>query len=395
MERITKKKAIEIIGTAAALLVLFGIIWYVSSSVKKTPLISEDGLEYAKATVVEIVKGNSGGNNTGEGEMAGSQDVKVKITSGSHKGKTVEANNLNGYLYGANCQVGTKVIVQVSAYGDVINANVYNYDREYVMYALIGLFLLILCLIGGKRGIYSAIALVFTFICIIGLYLPLLYEGASPFPLTIAVVCLITIVSLLLIGGFTKKTVCATIGTIMGVAVSGIIAMLFGKLSHISGYNTEEIENLIYVAQNCKLQVGDLLYSGIFDTALKVRGLFICGVLIASIGAVMDVAMSISSTIQEIHDRNPEISKKELFKSGIHVGKDMMGTMSNTLILAFTGSSLNTMIMIYAYSYPYNQMINMYSIGIELLRGISGTIGIILAVPFVSLIGSLYLKPNK
>ena len=91
----------------------------------------------------------------------------------------------------------------------------------------------------------------------------------------------------------------------MGVAVSGIIAMLFGKLSHISGYNTEEIENLIYVAQNCKLQVGDLLYSGI---------------LIASLGAVMDVAMSISSTIQEIHDRNPEISKKELFKSGIHVG---------------------------------------------------------------------------
>lgn len=124
MERITKKKAIEIIGTAAALLLLFGIIWYVSSSVKKTPLISEDGLEYAKATVVEIVKGNSGGNNTGEGEMAGSQDVKVKITSGSHKGKTVEANNLNGYLYGANCQVGTKVIVQISAYGDVINANV-------------------------------------------------------------------------------------------------------------------------------------------------------------------------------------------------------------------------------------------------------------------------------
>ena len=166
----------------------------------------------------------------------------------------------------------------------------------------------------------------------------------------------------------------------MGVAVSGIIGLLFGKLSHISGYNTEEIENLIYVAQNCKLQVGDLLYSGI---------------LIASLGAVMDVAMSISSTIQEIHDRNPEISKKELFKSGIHVGKDMMGTMSNTLILAFTGSSLNTMIMIYAYSYPYNQMINMYSIGIELLRGISGTIGIILAVPFVSLIGSLYLKPNK
>ena len=109
----------------------------------------------------------------------------------------------------------------------------------------------------------------------------------------------------------------------------------------------------------------------------------------------MDVAMSISSTIEEISHQNPELGVKGLFFSGMRVGKDMMGTMSNTLILAFTGSSLNTMIMIYAYSYPYNQMINMYSIGIELLRGISGTIGIILAVPFVSLIGSLYLKPNK
>ena len=109
----------------------------------------------------------------------------------------------------------------------------------------------------------------------------------------------------------------------------------------------------------------------------------------------MDVAMSISSTIQEIRDKNPEITSRELFQSGIHVGKDMMGTMSNTLILAFTGTSLNTMIMIYAYAYPYNQTINMYSIGIELLRGISGTIGIILAVPFVSLIGSFILKNKK
>ena len=243
----------------------------------------------------------------------------------------------------------------ISAYGDVINANVYNYDREYVMYALIGLFLLILCLIGGKRGIYSAIALVFTFICIIGLYLPLLYEGASPFPSNDCsrlsdYHCIASVNRRI----YKENRMCHDRNNYGSCGIRNYRQCLFGKLSHISGYNTEEIENLIYVAQNCKLQVGDLLYSGI---------------LIASLGADMDVAVSISSTIQGIHDRNPEISKKELFKSGIHVGKDMMGTMSNTLILAFTGSSLNTMIMIYAYSYPYNQMINMYSIGIELLRG--------------------------
>ncbi|MBO5488265.1 MAG: YibE/F family protein [Eubacterium sp.] len=380
MDKSRKRKVVEAVATVVGLIVLMITIWLVSSSVKKTPLLAEDGMEYAKGTVVEIVKGNSGNGDSSANAMAGSQDVKVRITSGTYEGKIVEANNLNGYLYGANCEIGTKVIVQISSYEDDINANVYNYDREYVLYALIGLFLIVLCVIGKRRGGYSAVALIFTFVCIIGLYLPLLYKGFSPFPLTILIVCLITIVSLLLIGGYTRKTVCAVVGTIMGVAVSGCIAMIFGKMAHISGYNTEDIENLVYVAQNCKLQIGDLLYSGI---------------LIASLGAVMDVAMSISSTIQEIYDRNPCISKKELFISGIHVGKDMMGTMSNTLILAFTGSSLNTMIMIYAYSYPYQQMINMYSIGIELLRGISGTIGIIMAVPFVSFIGSIYLKPKK
>lgn len=151
-------------------------------------------------------------------------------------------------------------------------------------------------------------------------------------------------------------------------------------MTDISGYNVSAIESLIYVRDQTGIEVGQLLFAGI---------------LIASLGAVMDVAMSISSTIEEISYQNPELGIKGLFFSGMRVGKDMMGTMSNTLILAFTGSSLNTMIMIYAYSYPYNQMVNMYSIGIELLRGISGTIGIILAVPFVSLIGSLYLKPNK
>ena len=268
MDKNKGRRVREVVFTAAGFVILMAIIWYISGSVKKTPLLSEDGMEYVKGTVTEIIKGNKGNGSSSAAGMAGSQDVKVKITSGSYKGKIVEANNLNGYLYGANCQVGTRVILQVSAYEGNLTANVYNYDREYGLYALIGLFLIVLCLIGGRRGIYSAIALIFTFICIIGLYLPLLYKGASPFPVTVLTVCLITIVSLLLIGGYTRKTVCAAAGTIMGVAVSGCIAMVFGKITHISGYNTEDIENLVYVAQNCKLQIGDLLYAGILIASL-------------------------------------------------------------------------------------------------------------------------------
>ena len=100
------------------------------------------------------------------------------------------------------------------------------------------------------------------------------------------------------------------------------------------------------------------------------------------------VAVSISSTIEEIHNKRPELTAKELFKSGIHVGKDMMGTMSNTLILAFTGGAINTMILIYAYIMPYLQVVNMYSIGIEVIKGISGTLGIVLTVPIVSVISA-------
>lgn len=375
-----QKKILQISITSATLILFFLFIWLYGRSVTRTPLLSQDGMSFERGEVVKIINGNTGSEENAVSGLAGNQDVQVRITSGSHKGELVDASNLNGYLYGANCQVGTKVILQLSGYEDDLSASVYGYDRGIQIYVLVGLFLALLCIIGGRRGAYSALALVFTFICLIGMYLPMLYQGCNQFLATILTVCVITVVSLLLISGYTRKTLCAMVGTIAGVAVSGCIAMLFGKLAHISGYNTEDIESMVYVAQNSKLQIGGLLYAGI---------------LIASLGAVMDVAMSIASTIQEIYDKNPGLTRRELFHSGIHVGRDMMGTMSNTLILAFAGTSLNTMILIYAYSFPYQQIVNMYSIGIEIMRGVSGTIGIILTVPFVSFFSSVVIHKNR
>ena len=110
----------------------------------------------------------------------------------------------------------------------------------------------------------------------------------------------------------------------------------------------------------------------------------------------MDVAMSVSSTIHEIHEKNPSLGRKELFKSGMNVGKDMMGTMSNTLILAFTGGSLSTLVVNYAYDISYRQLVNGYYMGIEIMQGIAGSIGIILTVPFVSMVASgLYCMKKK
>ena len=105
--------------------------------------------------------------------------------------------------------------------------------------------------------------------------------------------------------------------------------------------------------------------------------------------------MSVASTINEIYDQNPALTMKALLKSGINVGRDMMGTMSNTLILAFCGSSLNTLVITYSYAMPYHQIMNMYSIGIEILQGISGTMGVILTVPLVSVIASWLVTRKK
>ncbi|MDD6577851.1 MAG: YibE/F family protein, partial [Lachnospiraceae bacterium] len=147
----------------------------------------------------------------------------------------------------------------------------------------------------------------------------------------------------------------------------------------ISGMNVDEIETLLFIQQNSHIDIGGMLFSSI---------------LIASLGAVMDVAMSVSSSMTEICDKVPNITRKELFRSGLRIGRDMIGTMSNTLILAFVGGSLNLVMIIYAYQYPLHQVLNMYSLGIEWMKGIAGTMGIVFTVPLTAAAASYFLLRN-
>ncbi|MDU7242170.1 YibE/F family protein [Clostridium sp.] len=360
---------------ASLIIILFFVFLYFFNGIEKVELINRAGTSYEKAVVVEIIEDNI----QEDGSRIGYQKIKVKILSGNLKGKIYEATSFAGNLYGADCTVGMKVIVGISEHDSSATLSVYSYQRSNISYMFVGLFLLMLWLIGGRKGFKSALGLIFTFICIIYLFLPMLYKGYSPFFSAVVVIILVTIISLYLIDGISKKSISAMIGTIIGVIISGLFAAGFGYFSKISGYNVSEIEELVFIANNTKLQVGGILFAGI---------------LIASLGAVMDVSMSIASTINEIHLHNPEISKGDLFKSGINVGRDMMGTMSNTLILAFTGGSINTLIINYAYNLKYNQLINMYQVGIEIMQGISGSLAIILAVPLVSFISAWLLTTD-
>ena len=360
-----RKKNINSKVITFCFLIIFFIFLYFFNNIERVELVNSSGTSYVKAVVNEIVEDNI----QEDGSRIGYQKVMLKVLSGKLKGQLIEGTSFAGYLYGADCTVGMKVIASISKYEDNASAAVYSYDRSNIIYIFVGLFLLMLWIIGGKKGFKSAIGLVFTFICIIYLFLPMLYKGYSPFLSAVIVIILITIVSLYLIDGITKKSISAMIGTIIGVIIAGICAAGFGYVAKISGYNVSEVEELVFVANNTELKVGGILFSAI---------------LIASLGAVMDVSMSISSTLTEIYNHNKNIGRVELFKSGINVGRDMMGTMSNTLILAFTGGSINTLILNYA-----------YEIGIEIMQGVSGSIAIILSVPLVSIISSYFLTYGR
>ena len=346
---------------------VFAVFVFKLNQVEKTELVVRTGQTFEKGKVTEILQDNLDTNGTRVGE----QKVRVKMLTGARKGEELDITSSSGYLFGAACKIGMKVIVMQSVAGETTIASVYTQDREWVIYIFALLYLLALCIIGGKQGIKGCLGLVFTFFCVIFVYLPLVYLRFSPFWAAVFICFLTTLVTMYLIGGPTKKTCAATLGTLAGVVLAGLSAWCFSKASGISGYNVSDIETLMTLWNTNRIQVGGLLFSGL---------------LISCLGATMDVAMSISSAIDEIYKQNASLSRKELFKAGMRVGRDMMGTDSNTLILAFAGSSVSTILLDYAYDLPYQQIINSNNIGIAIMQGLAGSFGIVLSVPLTVLI---------
>ncbi|MCB7527910.1 YibE/F family protein [Blautia sp. MSK18_10] len=363
---LTRKKAVRYL-IYILFVCVFAVFVIKLNQVEKTELVVRTGQTFEKAKVVKILQDNLEENGTRVGE----QKVRVRMLTGVRKGEELDITSSSGYLFGAACKPGMKVIVMQSVAGDSTVASVYTQDREGVIYIFALIYLLVLCLIGGKQGIKGCLGLVFTFFCVIFVYLPLVYLKYSPFWTAVFVCFITTLVTMYLIGGPTRKTCAATLGTLVGVILAGVSAWCFSKASGISGYNVSDIETLMTLWNTNRIQVGGLLFSGL---------------LISCLGAVMDVVMSISSAIDEIYRQNLSLSRKELFKAGLRVGRDMMGTDSNTLILAFAGSSVSTLLLDYSYNLPYQQIINSNNIGIAIMQGLAGSFGIVLSVPFTVLI---------
>lgn len=337
-------------------------------------------IKYEKAEILDVVSSDLQKDSKIPDLAVGTQQLKVKIKTGAYAGEIFHIPNPITRLYNVVGEVNQRIIVRMVMDGSSIqNITVFNYSRGPVLVGLVVIFLLAIVICGRKKGLMAVLSLCFTAVSIGFYLLPQIFKGGNPIVHSILMISVITVVNLLLVSDWSAKTMAAIAGTITGVLISGSIAYLAGKLVHLSGFTMDEAEELIYLA-------GDL--------GIRAKGLMFSAILIASLGAVMDVAMSIASAVFEFLAINPKMTRKDLWNSGMNVGRDVMGTMSNTLILAFAGGSLNIMILIVAYQMSARQIINLDVIGTEMILGLSGSIGVILTVPVTAFMAAVIAKKS-
>mgnify|MGYP001485559556 CR=1 FL=1 len=310
----------------------------------------------------------------------GYQNVKLKITSGKYKNKIINVRNdlsLN-FAYDIVVKQGDKVIVSVEEIEEGnIEVFITDYMRQHYIFYLTIVFILLIIIIGKTKGLKAVVTLTITVFAIMKVLLPMMLKGANPIPITILISIGITIITIFVVGGINNKSISAILGTSGGVLIAGLIAYFIGSKVKLTGLSSDEAMMLAYIPQKVSFDFKNLLFSGI---------------ILGSLGAVMDVGMSISSAIDEIHNANSNITRKDLFTSGMNVGKDIMGTMTNTLILAYTGSTIPMLLLFMAYETSMIKIINLDIIATEVIRSLAGSIGLVLTIPLTAFIASVLIK---
>lgn len=345
------------------------IMCIIANKMKAGDYAAEESSTYVRAVVSQVLSDHTEKDEATENMLRGSQDVIVKILTGENKGKEYLTTNYVSALYNTNAQLGTKVIVRLDKTEEKVTAFIYCYDRINILLAMILIFFALITMIGRRKGIAAMIALIYSIFLIFSVLFPFLLHGMPVLLTSIGMIILMTIMTFTLIEEMNKKTISACIGTILGVIVAGVFAYISGLLLHVNGFNTTESEELLLLGR---------------DHGMRLKDLFVAGILFAALGAVMDVAMSIASAIHEMKQIDTALDFGRLWKSGMNIGRDAMGTMANTLILAFVGSSFTLLLLMYTYQLPILQVLNTDLIARECMQGIAGSIGIILTVPIVA-----------
>ncbi len=314
------------------------------------------------------------------------QILKVQITSGKFKGKELAVINYqtDNPVYNIKIEEGNGVIIALEMDKDgnkIEEAYIADHLRQDELYFLLIIFVVVILAIGWRKGAKTLCALLLTLILILGVLLPGFLQGYSPIFLTAVVAFISTVVTILIVAGRSLKAITAIVGTLGGVAVAGFLAFIVGNAAYLTGFGSEEAAMLLYIPQAANLDI---------------KGLLFAGIIIGALGASMDVSMSIASAVEEVKRVCPELGIWRLFQSGMNVGRDVTGTMANTLILAYTGSSLQLILIFMAYKESLLKIFNLDMIASEIVRSLSGSIGMIMVIPLTSIIAAvLYGRKKK
>ena len=314
------------------------------------------------------------------------QDVTVEILEGEFAGNTYEGQyclsyDIDNKIVGYPISKGNKVFVQITKNGLSADPKVTVQDviRENYLYVMIILFFLLILVVGRKQGLKAIIALVITIIAIFGIMLNAIFKGSSPILMSIGTSAIIIALTFLIVSGFNKKSLTAAIGTIGGVMCAGILASIFGYVAKLSGAG----ETAIYLTMNMK------------DITFNLREILFAGIVITSLGACMDVGMSIASALDELKQNNPEMDMKALIKSGMNIGKDIIGTMTNTLILAYVGGEISLILLFMVGDMSFTEIINKEMIITSAISSIAASMGVIFTVPITSFIYGFFNKKPR
>lgn len=353
------------------LFIFVGTVILLNRPTKEEVLSAAEKRIFAVAKVTDVLRDNASPDSWTEGRRIGEQELEVTILTGKHKGVVLEAVNYINAYYNVDAKLGTRVILRLDYddAGDLYVVSIPNYDRSRILIIALLIFAILMILVGGRQGARALFGLLFTLLNLWYILIPLVLRGVSPIIATILITGFTSAGALLMLSGYTKKTFCALLGCVGGVIAAGIFAQIITILTPINGFNMSEAEELVIRAS---------------DSPLRISGLLISGILLSAIGALMDTSMSIVSALHEVYEQNPSISKKQIFRSGMNIGRDAMGTMANTLILAFVGSAFNLLILFQVYEYPMIQIFNSDMIVIDVLQGIAGSVGIIATTPLVA-----------
>lgn len=341
--------------------------------------VNNETTDFVSGKVTEVVSSNVEYDQKLKINL-GKQVIKVKLLEGKNSGKEVEMNNYLTAEHNVEVNVGTKVIVSADEPKEIdAYYTVYNFDRSLGMAVFTIILFLAIIMIGKSKGVKAIIGLAYAMYLVIFFLLPTVFSGYSPVIMSVLCAALSTIVTLMLLNGNSIKTQGAVIATVLGVVLSAVAFYLMSIILKINGFSSSEAESLVLINNATGLSIKDILFAGI---------------LISSLGAIMDVGMSIVSALYEVYRHQPNLTQKEIFSSGIEIGKDMIGTMTNTLILAFTGSAFISLLVLFSYNVDIKQLLNSNYLTIEFAQGIAGTLGIVLTVPIASFVSSIILKKS-